>query len=302
MEVERNLLQSPLSSPVRTRASKARKSAPPSLDRVQTSESLEHVACRVLFRRLPELLSRMVATSQEPGQVTFVFRLGYFDMAGLSQARKEFFQETRTGMRIMVEVPDELPGESRQSLHLKVTPGNLKRLARRAAAQVRSERLDGAVKTRSSAVVTVTSAPEVVKAPQGREEVSPVLRHLVAVVKGEEGRKLDLRSPAPPPLKPWLRSASKKKKQVPFWLRRREQVVWREPRHIGPKAAENAHSAERQPHCLCPACGREMESTLLYCPECTMRAARYIRIPEARRCGQSPQSLSWLLSQVVSCR
>ena len=302
MEIERNLLPTQASSPVKTRAARARPRSGDSLSRV---ENVESAACRVLFRRLPELLSRMVSTSQEPGQVTLVFRLGYFDMAGLSQARKEFFQETQTGMRIMVEVPDEEVGEKKQLLQVKLTQSNLKRLARRAGAQVRTERLDRTVKTSSSAVV-VSTRQESDKALRQREEVSPVLRNLAAVVKFEEGRKLDLRPVAPPPQKQWLRLTGKKKRAIPHrapaWLQRREEPVLREQRQIGPRATENTHSAERQPHCLCPGCGREMESTLLYCPECTMRAARYIKIPEVTRRSQSPQCLSWLISQAVSFR
>lgn len=299
MEVERNLPASPVIGRVRTKAPKS--VAPP-----PEGAPVEQVASRVLFRRLPELLSRMVGVSREPGQVTFVFRLGYFDLAGLSQARKEFFQETRTGLRIMVEIPDGEAGHKKGSLQVKVTPGYLKRLARRAAAQARTQRLDGpVVKTSSSAVTTV-----VTRGPgQQREEaapLSPVARNLSTVVGGEEGRRLDLRAPASSPPKPWLRLAHKKKKRVshsaPNWLRRREEVVVREQRQIGPGATQNAHSAERQPHCLCPACGREMESTLFYCPECTMRAARYIQVPESTRRSQTPQSLVWLLSQAVSCR
>ncbi len=299
MEVERNLPQAKLSSPLPRRGPKARKQPG---DRLQRAESVEHVAARVLFRRLPELLSRMVASSREPGQVTFVFRLGFFDLAGLSQARREFFQETQTGMRIMVEVPDDQPGKKKPSLQLKVTASNLKRLTRRAAAQVRTERLDRAVQTRSSTVTTVASRVEV-RAPEEVAVPSPLLRNLAQAVKVEDLRRLDLRPTAALPQKQWLRQAQKKKKRMghsaPNWLRRREEEVRREPRQIGPRATQNAHSAERQPHCLCPGCGREMESTLLYCPECTMKAARHIQIPQRPR---STQSLVWLLSQAVSCR
>jgi len=301
MEVERTFVQTPVARALKAARPARVRQLPP--DRLASAESVEAVACRVLFRRLPELLSRMVGTSQEPGQVTFVFRLGYFDMAGLSQARKEFFQETGTGMRIMVEVPDDQPGDKKGSLQVKLTAGNLQRLSKRAAARVSTVRLDGTVKTRSSAARLDSE-----KAPRQREDIplnSPVLRNLSAAVRAEDYRKLDLRPAAPSPQKPWLRAAVKQKKRSPHsapnWLRRRQELVLREQRQIGPKAAENAHSAERQPHCLCPGCGREMESTLLYCPECTMRAARYIKIPETTRRGQTPQSLCWLISQAVSC-
>lgn len=291
MEVERNLPPSKPAGPIRSRRK------PPTQ---KAAESVEHAASRVLFRRLPELLSRMVGSSREPGQVTFVFRLGYFDLAGLSQARREFFQETQTGLRIMVEVPDDLPGPKKPSLQLKVTPSNLKRLARRAAAQVRTERIDRSVKTSSSTVTTVTTRVE----GRVREEAavpSPLLRNLTQAVKAEDVRKLDLRPLSALPQKPWLKLAQKKKRRMghsaPNWLRRREEMVWREPRQIGPSATQNAHSAERQPHCPCPGCGREMESTLLYCPECTMKAARYIQVPQRPR---PTQSLIWLISQAVA--
>lgn len=294
MEVERNLPPQPL----RSRLPKARK-----LDRVRTAESVQQVASRVLFRRLPELLARMVESSHQPGQVTFVFRLGYFDLTALSQARKELFQETQTGLRIMVEVPDDIPGAKKPSLQLKVTPGNLKRLARRAAAQVRTERLEPTAKTSSSTVTSATTTRVERRAIIEEATPWPLLRNLSAAVKGEDARRLELRPASAPAQKPWLRLAQKKKKRVqsnaPNWLRRREEMVVREPRQIGPGATQNAHSAERQPHCLCPGCGREMESTLLYCPECTMKAARYIQRPQQRRVTQS---LTWLLSQAVSCR
>ena len=303
MEVERNLLHPQV---VRTRAVKARRGqpVPPSS---QSCESVENVACRVLFRRLPELQSRLVGSSQEPGQVTFVFRLGYFDRAGLSQARKEFFQETGTGLRIMVEVPDDEPGGPKQSLQVKLTPANLKRLARRAAARVRTERLDRSARTSSSsaAVSTITSQDRVrTRLSQEVTVCAGLVRNLALAVRNEEGRKLDLRPALPLAAKRPLRSMPKKKKpacgNAPAWLRRREELALRQQRHIGPQATQNAHSAERQPHCLCPGCGREMESTLLYCPECTMRTARYLQAPLSIHRGQPHQSLIWLLSQAVS--
>jgi hypothetical protein len=264
-------------------------------DCVQSSGNAESVACRVLFRRLPELLTRLVSTSSEPGQVTVVFRLGYFDMAGISQARKEFFQETRTGLRIMVEVPDAQRGAKgsghKKTLQVKLSEANLKHLSRGAAPSVRTERLVQVAKTEAAAgLVEHRCAPE-----------SPVLRNLSQVVKFEQGRKLELGADR------WLQVSVKEKQSnqretAPNWLRRREQLRPREIRQLGPKATQNAHSAERQPHCLCPGCGREMISTLLFCPECTMRAARYLRVSTPIAVGQRSQSLVYLLSQAVSQR
>ncbi|ODT75710.1 hypothetical protein ABS71_04155 [bacterium SCN 62-11] len=147
-------------------------------------------------------------------------------------------------------------------------PRGAKKAARRAAAVVRTERLDAGVKTTSSGA-SVRVSP--------RREEKTLLGHLSAVVKPEEVRK----RPGVP--------------QALHWLRRREELA-REPRPIGPGATEKSHSAERQPHCLCPGCGRAMQSALMVCPECTMRAARLIKIP--RRVASV--SLTWLLSQAVS--
>jgi hypothetical protein len=294
MEVERQpkaSVQSALKA-VRARAPRGHK---PVADCVQSSGNAESVACRVLFRRLPELLTRLVSTSSEPGQVTVVFRLGYFDMAGISQARKEFFQETRTGLRIMVEVPDAQRGAKgsghKKTLQVKLSEANLKHLSRGAAPSVRTERLVQVAKTEAAAgLVEHRCAPE-----------SPVLRNLSQVVKFEQGRKLELGADR------WLQVSVKEKQSnqretAPNWLRRREQLRPREIRQLGPKATQNAHSAERQPHCLCPGCGREMISTLLFCPECTMRAARYLRVSTPIAVGQRSQSLVYLLSQAVSQR
>lgn len=291
MEIERNSPAATVLQPVKIRRSaRARASQAQHLER----------ASRVLFGRLPELLARMVGSSQEPGQVTFVFRLGYFDMAGLSQARREFFQETGTGMRIMVEVPDPVPAPDKRTARLKVTPGNLKRLARRQAPVVRTERLERGSTTSSAGLVQVHTF-KIGGAP--RPEVSPLLRNLSAVVPQQEAnRKLEGRPVGPASARNWLNLKLKQKKrtrpqQGPNWLRRREEQIWREPRVIGPGATQRAHSAERQPHCLCPGCGREMESTLFYCPECTLRAARPFKIPST-----PGRSLVWLLSQAVSGR
>ena len=147
-------------------------------------------------------------------------------------------------------------------------PRGAGKAARRSAALVRTQRLDDAVKVTSSGA-SVRVAP--------RREDKTLFGHLSTVVKPEEARK----RPGVP--------------QALHWLRRREELA-REPRPIGPAAAQQSHSADRQPHCLCPGCGRAMESALMMCPECTMRASRLIKIP--RRVAST--SLTWLLSQAVS--
>lgn len=298
MEVERS---QPSRNPLPTGVRRVRPVAAPVVP-TQSSESSESVACRVLFRRLPELLARMVSSSEEAGQVTMVFRLGYFDMAGLSQARKDFFQETRAGLRIMVEVPDDEPVADLQakkpSTQVQVNSTNLKRLTRRMAAQVRTERLDRAVvKTTTAATSTTTSRTAETNEHLAAQEVA---RREVRPWEAGERRALVPASP-----RRWLQIVLKEKMRsrtqpAPNWLRRREEMVAREERQVGPRATQNLHSAERQPYCLCPACGREMESTLLFCPECTMRAARFFQVPS--RPQRSAGSLIWLLSQAVSCR
>ena len=298
MEVERNKLRSPSLAPAKVRP---RAVAP--VEPVRGSESSESVACRVLFRRLPELLVRLVSSSEEAGQVTMVFRLGYFDMAGLSQARKDFFQETRAGLRIMVEVPDDEPAAQNQankpSTQIQVNTTNLKRLTRRMAAQVRTERLDRAVvKTSTSGASTTTTITQL---PPSTERAVPHEIGKSELVRPSEcGERRPLA-----PARRWFQTALKEKKRprpqaAPHWLRRREEMVAREERQIGPRATQNLHSAERQPCCLCPGCGRELESTLLFCPECTVRAARYIQVPS--RPQRTAGGLIWLLSQAVSCR
>ena len=293
MEVERS--QRPSLVPTRAVRQTRAVAAPPPV-----SQSSESVACRVLFRRLPELLARMVSSSEEAGQVTLVFRLGYFDMAGLSQARKEFFEETQAGLRIMVEVPVDEPASENQAqkptTQVMVNPTNLKRLTRRMAAQVRTERLDRPlVKTSTAGASTLTLQSEA----RGRPASHPSGNHpLTDRWEAPERRPL-------PPAAPrrWSQISLKEKKRprpqaAPNWLRRREAMVAREERQTGPRATQNLHSAERQPYCLCPACGREMESTFLFCPECTVRAARHIQVPS--RPQRSSASLIWLLSQAVS--
>lgn len=304
MEVERQPKAS-VQTGLKVVGPRAPKRPEPAADRAPSCENAESVACRVLFRRLPELLSRLVSSSSEPGQVTIVFRLGYFDLAGIAQARKEFFQETSTALRIMVEVPDQESGvkatQRKRTLQVKLTAANLKSLSRRAAPSVRTERLAQVAKTEAAAGLVENKSA-------GRSLQSPVLRNLSEVVRFEQGRKLEgARLSAHQPARRWLQLTVKEKKNTqreaaPSWLRRREQILLRESRQLGPKATQNAHSAERQPHCLCPGCGREMISTLLFCPECTMRAARYIKVPTPIAVGQRTQSLIYLLSQAVSYR
>ncbi|MBS2036124.1 hypothetical protein JST97_14135 [bacterium] len=308
MEVERSLhhgLKMPALSP---KAFSKRVSSPQVVaqEQLQCCENHESLACRLLFRRLPELLSRLVSSSSEPGQVTLVFRLGYFDLAGLSQARKEFYRETQAGLRIMVEVPDEqtspkLP-PAKKSLQLKVTQANLKQLARRAAATVQTERVVKLAKNEATAGLAVRGAMAEAAASE-----SALLRNLSLVVGSAEERK-SVQSQSDPLSNLRLRSRflTRPKKASnhaagPRWLRR-QQLILQQQRQIGPKATQNAHSAERQPHCLCPGCGREMISTLLYCPECTMRSARYIQIPAPHEAGRQRQGLVHLLVQAVSCR
>ena len=299
MEVERsNLTRKPSLPPAKPARTAVSAEAGP----VRLSESSEGLACRLLFRRLPELLSRLISSSEQAGQVTLVFRLGYFDLAALSQARKDFFQETRAGLRFMVEIPDQAPRAKDQpgkpSTQIRINAPNLKRLARRLAAQVRTERWDRAVGQTSTTAMstTVTTPRPEATAVQTTSRTESTPRPL----QNQEGRT-PLTTAQP---RRWLQLTLKEKKRprpqpAPDWLKRREEQILRQERPDGPQAAQNTHSAERQPYCLCPGCGREMESTLLCCPECTMRAARTFQVPSQPR--RPSRSLIWLLSQVVSC-
>ncbi|MFN8607550.1 MAG: hypothetical protein U0931_08460 [Vulcanimicrobiota bacterium] len=309
MEVERHThsFQTYAAGPAKAETSRPPVRPVVDSDSPPSCQSQESLACRVLFRRVPELLARMVSSSSEPGQVTLVFRLGYFDLAGISQARKEFYQETQAGLRIMVEVPEQdSPATSmafKNSLKVKVTQTNLQQLARRASASVRVERATRVTTTAAaSSLVEVTS-----RCLEGRAEC-PLTRNLALVVKGgEEQRKPGASAVAgPSPARRWLAVNSKHKKRArgsaaPNWLRRRE-LVQLQQRQIGPKATQNMHSAERQPHCLCPGCGREITGILLYCPECTMRAARYIQVPVQKTGASQRQHLVQLLFQAVAWR
>jgi hypothetical protein len=239
--------------------------------------NLDRQAANLLFSRMPSMQSLLKFSTVNGNEVTFLFRLGFFDLTEVNACIKEFQQRTRSKLRLLVEIPGRSPQNPDDKkkpdppLQMPLNKTTLKAAARYEAARSRTVRKQEA---------TARAA-----APQQAELATPVRSAAAPRAEGlgmetvrvdraaEERRRIQEggRGTTPRTEASVTRARVKvKKRKPPPPPESRSKETGKKERDL--KNHESTRTQEQRP--VCPTCGGLLSGPLQPCPQCNRKRSR----------------------------
>lgn len=240
--------------------------------------SLDRQAANLLFSRMPSMQSLLKFSTVNGNEVTFLFRLGFFDLTEVNACIKEFQQRTRSKLRLLVEIPGRSPQNPDEKkkpeppLQMPLNKTTLKAAARYEAARSRTVRKHVATTRAATSRQEELATPDLRSAGAPRGEGMGLETARVDRAAEERRRIQEGGRGTTPRTEATVTRArvTVKKRKPPPPPESRSKETGNKERDL--KNHESTRAQEQRP--VCPTCGGLLSGPLQPCPQCNRKRSR----------------------------